>query len=794
MLTERVVHPDVRALLMAGTPYKYAHLIKFERPSRPEDVTGVVSTSAQRYTYLTDASRDVAFDDLSVDQTNTANGSQIYIANKVLQVSGMQEAIEAKASNFTITLDGNGLGAAVSATGVTIATVDSTHWDITWPNSVSPLAQGFREGDKVTLTGFTTADVNIESFRANNVVRVKKIDIAPGIGTGTVTMSLSSEEIKAILLDKLNTNYASFINREVYIYRAYFVNGAMIGTTPVNGVVGPILIFKGIISAVAFDDTEDSIKVQWNLTSHWGDFAQVKGRITSDDFHRALDENGIPQPYSAIKPVYAFDKGFIHAETSINLLTDYSVQVEKQDVKAKSGFLGLGIGAKVKVQKYYVTETRHSNLDFQLSAKSIPVLYGVRNIPGIPIFADTLLHDASTIYVIYALSEGQLGGIYDIYIDGKSSICTNQSDYDVRHTQNTENTVDVTCTGRADRGDVLLGTTSIGSTPSNFYSPVDTTGSGYYGDSIATNPYARPYSFPYYTTYYNYVPPTTVDASTVSGGLTHGKSIQLTTQQNVIIDFFSGTEDQEAAPALVELAASSSFKVQNDYWKNAGGSVEYWGPNHRLIDTAYVLCKIKIAEGDTTIPELEFVARGKALECYNYDYSYSHDEKASSENASNFVLGQTVTLKRFSDNTTLALNVQIIDKWTIVKPDGTADTRFRWSVNPNLLVDSEGKPTITKFYMTDGTNNWTMITHNYEIESGTVVAELSTPVTTIAPAAPATGGTVITTPTTSWTIIGGIGGYTPGVSVYGSDGSTDGRVMIGRAGSTTTNFLANYYA
>ena len=67
MLSERPVHPDVRTLLMNNIPFQYGHLIKFERPSRPDDATGTVSTSAQKYTYLTDASRDVTFDDLSVD-------------------------------------------------------------------------------------------------------------------------------------------------------------------------------------------------------------------------------------------------------------------------------------------------------------------------------------------------------------------------------------------------------------------------------------------------------------------------------------------------------------------------------------------------------------------------------------------------------------------------------------------------------------------------------------------------------------------------------------------------------
>lgn len=737
MLSERLVHPDVRTLLMSGEPFQFAHLIKFERPSRPEDKTGVVSTSAYKYTYLTDASRNVSFDDLSKDQLGNNNGTQTYIANKVLKVTGVPESIEAKASSFTVTLDGNGLGAIITGNVTITAVSGGVYWDIQWPTNTPVIEQGFREGDKVLLSGAQSGSFNIDSFRENNVTRVKKLEDTLTAGSGSLTMSLLSEEIKSILIDKFGADYASFINREVYIYRAYFQDGQLVGQTPDNGVTGPVLMFKGIIANVDFEEADDGIKVQWGLTSHWGDFAQVKGRITSDDFHRALDENGVPQPYSAIKVAYAFDKGFMHAETSLNLLADYSVQVEKQSVKAKSGFLGLGIGAKVKVKKYYETEIHHSALDFQLTARSIPVIYGVRNVESIPIFADTLLNDASSVYVAHVLCEGEIGGIFDVLAEGKSMICANQSDYDVRHAQNEEETVDVICSGRADRGDVLVGTDSISNTNQLFYEPVTNI------QDLALNPYTHNYSYSYRVNFNLYNEPTSFAASNLSGGLTHGKSLKLTSKQTITLDFFGGKEDQVASPALVAIAAANNFKVQNDYWTNVGGAVEYWGPNHRLLDTAYVVANYKIEEGETTIPTLEFVVRGKILECYNYDFSYSHDIKAASESANNFKLGQIVTLKRSDNDAILVSNVQIIDKWTLVKADGTPDIRFRWSTPPALLLDSNGVPAITKFYMTDGTNKWTMITYNYELDSGTITTELSGDITT---SPDPSGGTIVTTP------------------------------------------------
>jgi hypothetical protein len=696
MLTQRPLAVDLKNMLINNEPFSYAHLVKFERPSRP-DANGRVSTSRERYTYLTDASRDVNFDDGSTNLAGVPNGSQVYIANKVIKVGAVSEQTEAKASNYSLVLDGNGIGAYVSGV-ITVTQINSLTWDVLWPADRDLIGAGFREGDKITLSGAFTGDYNIQNFRANNVLRLTRIDSDLSANTGLTTMSLSSEEIKSILLDKNNEDYSSFVNREVFIYRAYFQEGAVVGS--------PVLLFKGIIANVAFDDTDQNIQVAWGLTSHWGDFAQVRGRITSDDFHRALDQTGTPQPQSALKVAYAYDKGFSHSETSINILATYSVQVEKQDVKAKNGFLG--IGAKVKVKKYFVSEDRNTELDFQLQAKSIPVIYGVRNTQGTPIFADTLNDNSSTVYVVRALAEGEIGGIYDAYIDSNSLMCNDKADFDARSVQTTDNTVDLICRGRADRGDVLGGITSISNTPVNYYAD-----DAYLYTDLS-------YNYTMFSNYYSYVPPAVTLTTQTGRGIVDGESITLTSPQSISLDFFSGKSGQKAASQLVEIAKSKNFKIQNSYWLG-NDTAEYWGPNHRLLDTAYVVEKYVIEEGETTIPSVEYVVRGKNLECFNYDYSYSHYTKATGENADNFNLGDFVTLY---DTTGKAISgsVQIIDKWTFCNPDGSLNTRFRWSTSPNLNYEGSN-PTTTKFQMRSGSNNWTMVTWNYEEFRGVVAAQ-----------------------------------------------------------------------
>jgi hypothetical protein len=713
-ITERPVSPALKTMLVNNEPFQYAHLIKFERPSRPDSLSGLVSTAKERYTYLTDASINVSFDDGSKDLNGTANGAQVYLANKVLSVGAIQEQTKATTSNTSLVLDGNGLGADITANAsIAVATIDPLttapiEWDITFSAPISLddlLAEGFREGDKITVlngvnpgTDGNGVPVNIVSFRANNVLRVKRIDSGLVISSAISTrFKLASEEIISILLNKNSSEYASFINREVFIYKAYFQNGVVVGT--------PICIFKGIINGVSFEDSDTSIRVTWGLSSHWADFSQVKGRVTSDSAHRALDANGIPQVASALKPIYAYDKGFIHGETSINILAKYSVQVEKQEIKVKKGFLGLF--PKVKIKKSLVNEDRFTDLDLQIQAKSIPVIYGVRKAEPIPIFADTRKNNSAEVYVAFVLCEGEIGGIYDVYIDGNSLICNDAADFDARATQTSDKTVEVVCRGRSDRGDVLGGVTSVAPTSYDYFTPT--------GERVSiSSPEIGNYPAAWRAN--NYIPPTE-NQSFNNYGIIDGQSISLTSPSNMTLDVFTGKSGQKASALLSKIAFDKDFKIQESYWTGAD-TYEYWGPNHRLIDTAYLVGKFIISEGDTTIPELGFIVRGKVIDCYNYDYSYLHDQKATLESHTNFSLGDTVTLWRSDNNTqiNLADSIQIIDKWTFINPDGTANVRFRLSITPALGYDADGKPSIKRFYMKSASNaTWTMTTYNYNI-------------------------------------------------------------------------------
>ena len=69
-------------------------------------------------------------------------------------------------------------------------------------------------------------------------------------------------------------------------------------------------------------------------------------------------------------------------------------------------------------------------------------------------------------------------------------------------------------------------------------------------------------------------------------------------------------------------AAGDNFKRQNSYYS---GNEQYWSSDHTLLDTAYVVVKFQIDADSTTVPEMEYVVKGKALECFNYDGTFVHD-------------------------------------------------------------------------------------------------------------------------------------------------------------------------
>ena len=762
-MTKRSINTSIEEVLVSNSEFEYAHLIKFERPFPIEtDANGVKQmstfrTNANRYAYFTDASRDISFNDQSTDHEDQSNGSQIYRANRVKSIGSYSETTSPRATNMALTLSGDHLGTSLSITGdfgsaaFTVATTFHDDRDAT-----DLVDFGFREGDKVKITknsgnfstGVPSVTYIITGFASDN----RKMTFAttgadadddttyPTDSGVSVTISLESDEIKAVLNEKETNSLAnpSFLNREVFVHKVFIdpETGDIVGNSS-------ILIFKGIIAGCSIDEGPTASNVKWNLTSHWGDWSQVGGRLTTDDTHRALDLKGQSDPDLTIKPEYADDLGFMHSETTLSAIANYKTYETEivYKMKKRGGLAGLLGGKKMtstEVQKEIDNEV---DLNIGLQGKYLPVVYGVQRLPGIPVFADTDANNSKIVYVADAMCEGEIHSLYNLYIDGVPLICTDANDADVRGVTSTSTNADGTlkrdeaalqCYGRADKGDTLGGAadTGVASALTNYVatSPLSQMYLEAVEDGADTDEIKNIYrnlqrqaSYWFANVSQSAVPSITAQSAD-AGGLQHQEHGSISHPHNMSFTFNKGSNSQLASNMLVTQAQGTGFKRQNDYYES---DVPYWSPDHRLLDTAYMVNAFVISADSTEIPELEYVVRGRVLECYNFDNSYVPDTIIGASDAhTNFKEGDTVTVERSTDGSSWATtNVEgtssdtsfrILHKYLLTNNDGTSHYRFLLDQTPDLdAVNGLPTKTYLRLKKTGAAQYWHMRTFNH---------------------------------------------------------------------------------
>ena len=696
-MTIRTLNSTLKNSLMNYDPFVVAHLIKFEKPQSVVQYGGKLKGLATDYTYITDAQYDISYDDGTTTMEGGAISAQLYRANKVIKLGTVNESIQAKASNMTMVLDSASLGAT--------ATTSATFTSSVMAGSVDLSAEGFQEGDKILLSGSGNTNdgtyVRIDSFQNDGkTITFTQISGISVNGTAqTYTVTLAAEELNILLTDKTSSSYTSYINRDVVIYKVHI-------NPDTRAIIGePYLYFKGITSGASITEKLDSSEITWTLSSHWGDFLRVQGRMTDDATHRALRSDGSPDIGSVIKPEYAGDLGFLHANTAINHIATYNTtETEYKQVDINGGFFG---GKRLRA--YDVIVPRQTDLQFNIQSKMLPVVYGVQKIDSFPIFVDTRRGNSAEVYRADALCEGPIAGVLDIYLENNSTICLDKGDFDTRSplgSNYSADTVEIICKGRMDRGDTLGDYTSTTGFTYNY--------TGIILDDILMS-YWNQENYDGYEEYEYEEDDTGTDNSSTGDatGILHRGTHTINSPLRASFTFHNGKENQKADNTLVSLAASNSFKVQNDYYT---GKAHYWSPSHRLLDTAYVVGKYTIAEGETSLPEIKFVVRGRDPECYNYDYSYKQDSSQTNASVSGFVLGDIVTLKK-SNGDMSDVSVKIIDKWSTFDADGNRDHRFRFSPAPNL-------GTTTSFYMQKSSSNWHMQTWDHKENADNVAANL----------------------------------------------------------------------
>ena len=460
MSTEKTINSTIRANLLSNEDFVYAHLVKFERPFAKK-ADGTYPTDTNAYAYYTDGSHDIVYD------------GNTYYANRVLSVGNYSETTQARASAMSLTLAGEDIKPAIDVPGsISTSGVFTPTSTIYEGYPLDFVERGFKEGDEISFTHDTTTTLTyrITSFTTNNtVLNLAVLGVSPDIInafpsstlTKTFTIKLESDELTAPLQDRgitlSGTAAASpnFINRTVLIDKIFI--DPETGTPWGNE---SIRIFKGVIQNVAIDEKDKGVEVKWSLTSHWGDWNQVGGRLTTDELHRNIGPDGQPNKDQPIRNEYASDLGFLHAETSLSAIANYKTQESRYRMRSKKrgGFAGLFGGKKYYQEEYQVDIQNEVDLNVHLQGKYLPVVYGVQRINGNPIFADTLNANSQVIYTADAICEGEIHGLYNIYIDDIPLICTDDNDFDVRGpTGADKDNTQLQCYGRMSYGDTLSG-------------------------------------------------------------------------------------------------------------------------------------------------------------------------------------------------------------------------------------------------------------------------------------------------------------------------------------------------
>ena len=695
-MTERSIHTDLRASLLNNDPFNYAHLIKFERPS----ITNELSGQPETFTYLTDAAYNISYDDGTTTAAGGAIPAQTYVANKVLKIGSISESIVPKVGSMSLTLDSSTLGTAVAISATINATAKTIVTDV-------DLSLYYQEGDKVSLTGAggnNNQSFIIRKFAASNTVTYTDV-IEDDVYTALVnassvsySSSLNSEELITLLQAKSST-YTGYLNRRVSIYRAHInpETGTIIGA--------PYLFFKGLISKGAIkEDVNKGSTITWTLTSHWGDFQRVAGRYTNDDSHRALNQQGIPVPEAALRPEYAYDRGFAHAEQAINLNSTYTTFETRSYYREDQSVTGMGTGANIE---YEEPVQRQVDLAFNLSAKYLPVVYGVQKIKGIPIFVDTDRSDSSKVTLVHALCEGPIAGILDIHVDGNPFVCVDQGDKDLRGIDpldTDEEREGKTCFGRADSGSVLLGYPNAADAHTfNTLDPdVPVNSNGGNSDMI--------FSLDAFDEEINWA-----DEFSGTGVFTEGASaaraekgafaswaheefFETSHPLNMKLQLHTGKPFQRANGGLISRAKANSFHVQ----KYEERPDLYWTTSHQLLDTAYVVGDYTIAADETTIPEMEFVVQGRSVECHYYDSVFqSKADAAINVKKGIFNVGDTVTVKGTNYSQTVIIVERTLNNANaagFLTYDNPADTH-NFQFSPTLTLVDTGGGAVTDFFM-----------------------------------------------------------------------------------------------
>ena len=276
-----------------------------------------------------------------------------------------------------------------------------------------------------------------KTYQAGKVVKIGSVK-----QTKMLTIHKLQFEVSGAFQDELDraliSGESSYLNKEVQVLRAY-IDPTTGGIIPFDKTTnGPMQWFTGQVSDIDLREglsSGDSV-VTWKCANHFQDFEQVNGRMTDDADHRALIafQGGLVSSDSVKRASYAGDRGFFHSNSSFDVVAKYQSKELRYKLKKKrSGGIRGALGMKnVSLEEYWADTIKEVDLAINLTAKYLPIVYGVQRVGGIPIFADTEKDDPSILWIAYAICEGDIDGFLDLYIDDMPLICYSAEDTTTR--------------------------------------------------------------------------------------------------------------------------------------------------------------------------------------------------------------------------------------------------------------------------------------------------------------------------------------------------------------------------
>lgn len=403
-----------------------------------------------------------------------------------------------------------------------------------------------------------------KTYLAGRVINVSDVRETQGIKADKLNIKVAGEiqeELDRALLDPSSNSY---INKNLTILRAFIdSNGDIVDF---DGSGGPMKYFKGQLTDISVSEgvvSGDSI-VTWTAANHFGAFGKVNGRFTQDATHRGLVTVESPpgtftlQPSAdaARKAIYTSDKGFLHAETAIDVIAKYDTTEKQYKMKRRGGIAG--VFGMQKIVEVDVPVTREIDIKYNLAPKYLPVIYGVRRVGVNPVFAGIDAGNPKMLYVAYTICEGEIDGILNIYKDSKPVVCADSLEGN-----------ETVCVGNQKNGQTI--------------------------EEVAIGGSGTPF------------------APSV-----HGTKYVIYDETGTInITVYHGTSTQTADPDLVAIAAGNGFLSQG-----ATSGADYWGSEHRLLDTAYIVVALELTEDRQGPPEIEVVVQGKKVNTYHPSTSY----------------------------------------------------------------------------------------------------------------------------------------------------------------------------